>query len=140
MSANTQAIKLDHNRLSCPTPSNHIHVQKGKRLYRWIHAIEVLGKKEKKRKCQLEFYLDNLVYIQIRIRKRFWLCRFSFSSSSICNNMAIKHQYCHGTRIHILQLFIISIMCYMSISNRMSMVFPTMFITMHWDPISMSII
>jgi hypothetical protein len=34
MSANTQAIKLDHNRLSCPTPSNHIHVQKGRRLYR----------------------------------------------------------------------------------------------------------
>ncbi|CAF5061946.1 unnamed protein product, partial [Rotaria sp. Silwood1] len=26
ISANTQAIKLDHNRLSCPTPSKNIHV------------------------------------------------------------------------------------------------------------------
>jgi hypothetical protein len=40
MSANTQAIKLDHNRLSCPTPSKNIHVQNGKRLFRLTHAIE----------------------------------------------------------------------------------------------------
>ncbi len=33
MSAYTQAIKLDHNRLSCPTPSKYIHVQNGKRDY-----------------------------------------------------------------------------------------------------------
>lgn len=33
MSANTQAIKLDHNRLSCPTPSKNIHVYNGKKDY-----------------------------------------------------------------------------------------------------------
>jgi hypothetical protein len=35
MSASTQAIKLDYNRLSCPTPTNrfttdNIHIQMGK--------------------------------------------------------------------------------------------------------------
>ncbi|CAF3914216.1 unnamed protein product, partial [Rotaria magnacalcarata] len=32
ISASTQAIKLDHNRLSCPTPSKNIHVHKGSHL------------------------------------------------------------------------------------------------------------
>jgi len=39
MSANTQAIKLDHNRLSCPTPSQNIHINNGKRLFYLTHAI-----------------------------------------------------------------------------------------------------
>ena len=38
MSANTQAIKLDHNRLSCPTPSKYISIENGKRLFRLTHA------------------------------------------------------------------------------------------------------
>jgi hypothetical protein len=39
MSANTQAIKLDHNRLSCPTPSKNIDINNGKRLFYLTHAI-----------------------------------------------------------------------------------------------------
>ncbi len=38
MSTNTQAIKLDHNRLSCPTPSKYISIENGKRLFRLTHA------------------------------------------------------------------------------------------------------
>jgi hypothetical protein len=44
MSLSTQAIKLDHNRLSCPTPSNYlthqnVHIQIGKNVGH-IHLIE----------------------------------------------------------------------------------------------------
>lgn len=48
MSAYTQAIKLDHNRLSCPTPSNqNLQLHIGKILDHLTHAI-ALGMK-----CQL---------------------------------------------------------------------------------------
>jgi hypothetical protein len=53
MSASTQAIKLDHNRLSCPTPSKHIRAYKGKKLFRLTHAIEEFIYIMEKEKCQL---------------------------------------------------------------------------------------
>ncbi|CAF3744671.1 unnamed protein product [Rotaria sordida] len=40
ISANTQAIKLDHNRLSCPTPSKNIHIHKGSHLIVRLSVIK----------------------------------------------------------------------------------------------------
>jgi hypothetical protein len=58
MSANTQAIKLDHNRLSCPTPSKNVHVKKSKRLVRLIQL-------KKKTFNEIFILIDFSICIQI---------------------------------------------------------------------------